>query len=87
MIQFIKNSIKLANYSDFFLLFLFFNDNINTVSIEILRLILEEYDLKIKNSFTRKRAWDIVRINTRTIFTPRGKLTIKRTYYRNKRTK
>ena len=87
ILQFIKNSINLANYSDFFSLVSFFNDNINTVGIEILKLILEEHDLKIKNFFARKRAWDIVRINTRTIFTPLGKLTFKHTYYRNKRTK
>ena len=82
-----QNSINLSNYSDFFSLVSFFNDNINSVGIEILRLILKEHDLKIKNSFARKRAWDIVRINTRTIFTPLGKLTFKHTYYRNKRTK
>ncbi|MGL5204143.1 hypothetical protein, partial [Cetobacterium sp.] len=58
ILQFIKNSINLDNYSDFFSLVSFFNDNINSVGIEILRLILEEHDLKIKRSFARKRAWD-----------------------------
>ena len=55
ILQFIKNLINLANYSDFFSLVSFFDDNINSVGIEILRLILEEDDLKIKNSFARKR--------------------------------
>jgi hypothetical protein len=54
---------------------------------EILMVVMEEIDNGIKASKERKRNWNIIRIDTRTIRTVLGKVTFKRTYYQNKNTK
>lgn len=65
----------------------FLNDNLNVFALNLIKNLIEEYDYNIRKSKKRKKSWDIVRINTRTIQTHLGKLTFNHTYYRNKKTK
>lgn len=59
----------------------------NHFGLNILKFLIEKFDEDIKNSSERKRAWYVERYDKRTIFTPLGKLTFRRTYYANKHNK
>ena len=78
---------KIYSFNNFSSMISLLDDNLNNFVLNLLKYILENLDDNIKLREKRKKNWDIIRINTRTIHTAYGKLTFNHTYYRNKNTR
>ena len=87
ILQIIKKYFNFSSDINFSRMIKMLHQNSDKFYAEILTAIMVEIDNGIKASKERKRNWNIIRIDTRTIRTVLGKLTFKRTYYQNKNTK
>jgi len=75
---------ELLNGSDFSELAATVHDYVNKLGTRILEQIVEDADKAFKDSSERKRHWQIVRKDTRSVLTAMGEVKISRNYYRHK---
>ena len=87
ILQIIKKCFKFDKNMNFTDMTKVVYENSSIFASELIKFTLEEIDQQIQLSKERKRAWDIIRIDKRTIKTIIGTVTYKRRYYRNKNTK
>jgi len=87
ILQIIKKYFNFSSEMNFSGMIQMLHQNSDKFCSEILKVVMEEIDNGIKVSKERKRSWNIIKIDTRTIRTVLGKVTFKRTYYQNKHNK
>ena len=78
--KFIKNPSDIASFA------LSVKNEILELGLSIIAEMLEEIDLAIKDNLVRKKYWDVVKTDNKTLVTCIGAVKFNKTLYKNKRT-